>query len=625
MGLVIVETAGGVLSPGPSGTPQADILRPMRLPVILVGDHRLGGIAATLSAAESLIIRGYDVDAVVCFDDQSKYKNAEYLKEHFKKMAIPTFTLSWIPDMGCINAGSREEEKVMREYYTSRSQGDSMDRVARQIIGRHSDRLTDLDTMASRTKDAIWHPFTQHKHIGSADDILVFDSAYGDYFQVKDTSAEKDGAPVLYPAFDGSASWWTQGLGHGNPRLALEAAHAAGRYGHVMFAGSTHQPALTLAETMLKNLRNPRAKKVFYTDNGSTATEVGLKMGLRAACKHYGWTNGKETVGVLGLKGSYHGDTIGAMDASEPCVFNEKVDWYRGRGFWFDYPTFKLRNGDWVVEPPAGMEDEFGQAVQFESQEAIFDLDTRGRSSRYESYIEKTLDELVKVQGNKFGALIMEPVVLGAGGMIFVDPLFQQSLVRVVRRYNFSAGCQDLSLPGVDENAWSGLPVVFDEVFTGLHRLGRFSSASFLNVHPDISVHAKLLTGGLLPLAITTASESIFGAFWGDEKSEALLHGHSYTAHAVGCHIANTSLEAIQDATNSSNWETFRNNWRPSDSTNGESLWSTWSRDFVMEVSKHERVEFVNALGSVFAVSLLDESGSGKRSICCMTPPSDIV
>jgi dethiobiotin synthetase/adenosylmethionine--8-amino-7-oxononanoate aminotransferase len=625
MGLAIVETAGGVLSPGPSGTPQADVLRPMRLPVILVGDHRLGGIAATLSAAESLIIRGYDVDAVVCFDDQSKYQNAEYLKQYFEKMAIPTFTLSWIPDMARIDAGSPEEEKVMRHYYTSRSEEDSMDRVARRIIDRHSDRLADLDTMASRTKDAIWHPFTQHKHVGCADDILVFDSAYGDYFQVRDTGVGKDQSPVLHPAFDGSASWWTQGLGHGNPRLALEAAHAAGRYGHVMFAGATHQPALTLAEKMLKNLKNPRAKKVFYTDNGSTATEVGLKMGLRAACKHYGWTGDKETVGVLGLKGSYHGDTIGAMDASEPCVFNEKVDWYRGRGFWFDYPTFKLRNGEWVVEPPAGMEDDFGSATHFDNQEAIFDLDTRGRSSHYETYIEKTLNELVKVQGKNFGALIMEPVVLGAGGMIFVDPLFQQSLVRVVRRYDFSTGSQDIPIRGVDGHAWSGLPVVFDEVFTGLHRLGRFSPASFLDVHPDISVHAKLLTGGLLPLAITTASESIFDAFWGDEKSEALLHGHSYTAHAVGCHIANTSLEAIQAASKSSSWETYREQWTPSVSTSSESLWSMWSHDFVLQVSKHKRVEFVNALGSVFAVSLVDESGSGKRPICSIESLSDFV
>jgi dethiobiotin synthetase/adenosylmethionine--8-amino-7-oxononanoate aminotransferase len=366
-------------------------------------------------------MRGYDIDAVICFDDQSKYENATYLVQYFQKLGIKAVGIPWIPNMEGIGAGTDEETEMMRRYYDSQSQESPMYMVARKLIGRHNERIANMATMASRTNEAIWHPFTQHKHVKSADDILVFDSAYGDYFQVKKTGngpkLDKNKS-LLYPAFDGSASWWTQGLGHGNSRLALEAAYAAGRYGHVMFAGSTHEPALTLAERMLKGSNNPRLKKVFYTDNGSTATEVGLKMALRAASKCYGWDSTKDSVGVLGLKGSYHGDTIGAMDASEPCVFNAKVDWYRGRGFWFDYPTFKLKKGTWTVEPPAGMEDEFGPAQDFGSQDDIFDFSARGRSTRYEMYIEKTLDELVKKQGRKFGALIMEPVILGAGGMV---------------------------------------------------------------------------------------------------------------------------------------------------------------------------------------------------------------
>ncbi|KAF2856472.1 PLP-dependent transferase [Plenodomus tracheiphilus IPT5] len=621
-GFSIIETAGGVLSPGPSGTPQADIFRPLRLPAVLVGDHRLGGIASTISAAESLKLRGYDIEAVVCFDDKSKYENAEYLTKYFGDLGIPAFTLPWIPDMTGIGAGTSEESTVMRQYYDSRSQQSGIHGLGGHLIDRHSARLEQIDSMASRTQKAIWHPFTQHKHVKNADDILVFDSAYGDYFQVKQNSTaahEKDDIALLYPAFDGSASWWTQGLGHGNPRLALEAAYAAGRYGHVMFAGATHEPALKLAEKMLVDLENPRLKKVFYTDNGSTATEVGIKMALRAACKHYGWDGATEPVGVLGLKGSYHGDTIGAMDASEPCVFNEKVDWYRGRGYWFDYPTFKLENGKWIVEPPAGMEHELGPLQEFENQDAIFDFAHRGRSEVYEAYIKKTLDHLVKTEGRRFGGLVMEPVILGAGGMIFVDPLFQQSLVRVVRTYDFASGAELSTTPSKDTHAWSGLPVVFDEVFTGLYRLGRFSSGSYLDVHPDISVHAKLLTGGLLPLSITTASESIFQAFWGDEKSEALLHGHSYTAHAVGCHIANTSLEAMQTAKRGQEWSQFQNQWATGKRSglqkgNDAGLWSMWSKDFVYDLSQHERVEYVNALGSVLAVSLVDEGGSGYTS-----------
>lgn len=620
----IIETAGGVLSPGPSGTPQADVFRPLRLPAVLVGDHRLGGIASTISAAESLIIRGYDIDAIVCFDDQSQYENADYLKKYFMDLGIPAYKLQWIPNLQGIGAGTKEETEIMQDYYDTQSNSKMVETIADELTYRHSQRLANLATMPHRTEDKIWHPFTQHKHVKSAEDVLVFDSAYGDYFQVKRKGSEEEPHvenQILYPAFDGSASWWTQGLGHGNPRLALEAAYAAGRYGHVMFAGATHEPALTLAERILSGSpEGTRLRKVFYTDNGSTATEVGIKMALRASSKRYGWDSVKESIVVLGLKGSYHGDTIGAMDASEPCVFNEKVDWYRGRGFWFDYPTFKLKNGQWVVEPPKGMEEELGPAQTFENQDSIFDFAARGRSAQYEAYIEKTLDELVKKQGKKFGALVLEPVVLGAGGMLFVDPLFQQSLVRVVRRYDFAGSSRTTEPQTEDEDAWSGLPVMFDEVFTGLYRLGRFSAASFLDVHPDISVNAKLLTGGLLPLSITSASQSIFEAFWGDEKSEALLHGHSYTAHAVGCHVANTSLDIMEKLSLDQEWNSkLHDSKLPSKS--GKSMkmerrrslvWSMWSDSFVESVSKHRRVEYVNALGSVLAVSLVDGDGSGK-------------
>ncbi|KAH6875591.1 pyridoxal phosphate-dependent transferase [Alternaria rosae] len=613
----IIETAGGVLSPGPSGTPQADIFRPLRLPAVLVGDHRLGGIASTISAAESLIMRGYDIDAVVCFDDKSQYENADYLKKYFMDMGIPAYKLHWIPNLKGVAPGTKEETQIMRNYYDTESDSTMVGTIAEELIHRHDQRLRRLGSMPYETEDKIWHPFTQHKHVKNANDILVIDSAYGDFFQVKHKGNEEVPHPenqTLYPAFDGSASWWTQGLGHGNPRLALEAAYAAGRYGHVMFAGATHEPALTLAQKILSGSpQGTRLRKVFYTDNGSTATEVGIKMALRASSKRYDWDSAKESIGVLGLKGSYHGDTIGAMDASEPCVFNEKVDWYRGRGFWFDYPTFMLKNGQWVVEPPEGMEGELGPTQTFENQDSIFDFATRGRSAQYEAYIKKTLDELVKKQGKKFGALVLEPVILGAGGMLFVDPLFQQSLVRVVRHYDFANGSMATEFPK-DEDAWSGLPVMFDEVFTGLYRLGRFSAASFLDVHPDISVNAKLLTGGLLPLSITSASQSVFEAFLGDEKLEALLHGHSYTAHAVGCHVANTSLDIMEKLNFGHERSLAENKTTTVSRGSGNRVWSMWSDPFVKSVSNHERVEYVNALGSVLAVSLADEGGSGYTS-----------
>lgn len=170
-----------------------------------------------------------------------------------------------------------------------------------------------------------------------------------------------------------------------------------------------------------------------------------------------------------------------------------------------------------------------------------------------------------------------------------------------------------------DKRAWSGLPVIFDEVFTGLYRLGRFSAASFLGVDADISVHAKLLTGGLVPLSVTLASESIFNAFTSDNKSDALLHGHSYTAHAVGCQVALESLRELQqtDARGDWNWaKTAHNQAEISfqaspERASGRNVWSVWSPEFVSWVGQlpSEVVSGVWALGSVLAIRITSPDG----------------
>jgi dethiobiotin synthetase/adenosylmethionine--8-amino-7-oxononanoate aminotransferase len=605
--VAVVETAGGVLSPAPSGNVQADLYRPLRLPALLVGDHRLGGIGSTISSWESLHVRGYDVNSVLIFEE-SRYDNHTYLRDYFKERGILTLSLPPPPEL---KSSQAEDEQSMRQYYESASSSSSLEECIDNIIRTHDQRLSSLQSLPKRADSSIWHPFMQHTE-RSEQNILAIDSAYGDYFQTHNSTASgsKEGNQ-LKPAFDGSASWWTQGLGHGNPALALTAAHAAGRYGHVMFAGAAHEPAVSLSETLLQNIGNPRLTKAFFTDNGSTGMEVAVKMGLKAASKRYGWSPDDEIL-ILGLKGSYHGDTIGTMDLSEPSTYNKKVEWYSGRGHWFDFPLVKMQEGKWIVEPPAGMEEEFGPVRSFSTLDEIFALSGRkADAERYESYIKSSLEALT-AEGKKFGALIMEPVILGAGGMLFSDPLFQHMLVKVAREQ-----CPELygnaeTTPD-SELAWKGIPVVFDEVFTGLYRLGRFSSSSFVDVQPDISVHAKLLTGGLLPLCTTLASESIFEAFLSPEKSDALLHGHSYTAHAVGCEIARYSLKTMKEMDEGATWTSFKSSWKHEDDAK-QNLWSMWSQDFVRDLSLRSNVESVFALGSVLAISLKDPAGSGYTS-----------
>lgn len=197
--------------------------------------------------------------------------------------------------------------------------------------------------------------------------------------------------------------------------------------------------------------------------------------------------------------------------------------------------------------------------------------------------------------------------------------------MKTVREYPslFSTSHKDSSSTDSTSTSWSGLPVIFDEVFTGMYRLGRFNTSTFLNAQPDIIVNAKLLTGGLLPLCTTTASQDIFSAFLSESKSDALLHGHSYTAHPVGCSVAVESLKTMEKLDRDGEWDVFKKSWQgeaPAASASGpgarqprrEAVWSMWDKDFVEKVSQVGSVDYVVALGSVLAIALKDEGASGE-------------
>jgi dethiobiotin synthetase/adenosylmethionine--8-amino-7-oxononanoate aminotransferase len=387
---------------------------PLRLPVILIGDHKLGGISLSISAFESLRMRGYDIVAVLLFEGE-EYKNHEYLTDYFRRHHA--VHLGVIPSPPLMDSGPQ----AMEHYYQEVSSQKQVAAVVTLLREYHDNRIRRLREMAVISCEKIWFPFTQHGTLLS-EDVTVIDSAYEDHFQTLATQSNPalQAQGVLRPTFDGSASWWTQGLGHGNPKLALAAAYAASRYGHVTFAQAVHDPALTLAEMLLDGLQNPRLTRVFFSDNGSTGVEVAVKMALRATCNRYGWGTSKD-VEVLGLRGSYHGDTIGAMDCSEPNTFNEKVEWYCGRGLWLEYPTVQCANGQWVVELPPTMAPGGTKSIEFRSLSEIFNVKRR-KGQLQELYARYILDTLGHSNNltRKFGALLLEPIVLGAGGMVLV-------------------------------------------------------------------------------------------------------------------------------------------------------------------------------------------------------------
>lgn len=369
-----------------------------------------------------MLLRGYDVHSVLLFRDDY-YKNHEYLRTYFEKKSIPLVPLPGPPLRPAAQDPSAKERdaEAMATYYHRVAQGTDILGLLEELNSKNAQRIERLEEMAGRAHETIWYPFTQH-HGMAPKDITPIDSAYDDYFQTFSAGNDSPQKCTLQATFDGSASWWTQGLGHGNPGLALSAAYAAGRYGHVMFPGNIHEPALSLAEVLLNDIGNRRLGKVFYTDNGSTGMEVAVKMGLRAACDRYGWDASQEQISILGLKGSYHGDTIGVMDCSEPSTYNKKVEWYRGRGYWFDFPIVTMSQGVWKVQIPAELRSIVGEDLEFPSLDAVFDVEERVHSeagNQYRKYIRDTIERLVQEQGMKFGALIMEPIILGAGGMFF--------------------------------------------------------------------------------------------------------------------------------------------------------------------------------------------------------------
>lgn len=648
----ILESAGGVHSPSPSGSSQADFLRPLRLPTILIGSSVLGGISTTRCSYESLRMRGYDVDAVLLFPSPH-YQNDKYLAQFFADQGIRVFALggpnqnSWgMPPAR--HTSTKQDAEQLQKYYLGMIHGNGRDDCMLDVVNHlrecHAKRYASLDTLGERAHQHMWWPFTQHTRI-APDDVTVIDSAHGDFFQTYEPSSS-----TMKPVLDGSASWWTQVIGHGHPRLALAAAYAAGRYGHVLSPGIAHAPAVTLTERLLGHHEPCRlapgrgwASRVFFSDDGSTGMEVAIKMALQSSVRRYSAAvvspttearikPGRQSASlggrtpreweILGLQGSYHGDTIGAMDACEPSVFSEHVAWYRGRGYWFSPPTLRMKCGKVYVETSDSAE--WGKEPQclgvFSSIEEVLNvqkrLDTK-LAAFYKRVVHERLENLVIVERRRFGALVLEPLVMGAGGMIFVDPLFQRCLVDVVREREDLFSLTDPPLRHAhmgrvtaarSNGEWRGLPVIFDEVFTGLRRLGWKMGADILGTTPDISCLAKILSGGLVPMSVTLASESIYSTFaCSREKTHALLHGHSYTAHPVGCQVAIETLDVLEEMDLNGSWTPYQKQW-------SSEHWSVWDKSFVNLLSHADRVSGVMALGTLLKIELKTDSVSGYAS-----------
>ena len=277
---------------------------------------------------------------------------------------------------------------------------------------------------------------------------------------------------------DGIASWWTAVHGYNHPHIRAAVAEQLERMPHVMFGGLTHAPAERLA-ARLATLAPGDLSHVFFSDSGSVAVEVALKMAVQM------WLNRGESgrTRVLAFREGYHGDTLGAMSA---------------------------------CDPDEGMHRRFGAYLPTQ----IFCELPRTREQA------AALDATLARHRGELAAVIVEPLVQGAGGMRMHAPEVLATIARLAR--------------------WHGLPLIADEIFTGFGRTGSFFACEQADVVPDILCLSKALTGGTMALAATIATSEVFSAFWSDDPSSALMHGPTFMANPLACAAANASLDLFE-------------------------------------------------------------------------------
>ena len=338
--------------------------------------------------------------------------------------------------------------------------------------------MTVTRTLAERDQACVWHPYTQMRRRPAP---LAITRAEGVYLHAE------DGRRIL----DGISSWWVNIHGHAHPVLNAALARQASEMAHVIFAGCTHRPAVELAERLVEILP-PGLTRVFYSDDGSTAVEVALKMVWQY------WRNRGESGRrrFIALEHAYHGDTVGAMSVSEPSSFTAP----------FEPLLFSVERvpDPYCYRSPVGRDP---------------------ASCRIECL--DRLDACLREHGDSVAGVIVEPMLQGVGGMI-------------VWPAGYLAGVRDLCRR-------HGTLLIADEVMTGFGRTGRMFACDHEAVTPDVICLSKALTAGYMPLAATVATDEVYEAFLSDDRQKTFFHGHSYTANPLACAVALASLDLFRE------------------------------------------------------------------------------
>lgn len=448
----VIEGAGGLQVPlNNEWQTWSDFLGLCPVPVIVVARSGLGTLNHTSMTIDSLKLRGLP-PVLVVLSGEPHQPNLDSLKRRY-------------PDLRFFQLPILEATPKNPAWH------DWGIRFAQQVLATNTPLPS--QSMPTEQRDAIniWHPFTQHKTAPRSLEII---SAKGCY--LKDATGRK--------LFDATASWWVNTIGHGREDIGAVMHKQQLRMDHVIFAGTCHEPAATLASHLIADAQGHLAR-VFFSDNGSTAVEIALKMAVQ-----FHHNRGKPRSRILTLAGAYHGDTIGAMSASQHEGF-----YHMFKPLMFPVTALKPITSHASSFCPAGPSPELIAA----------ELDL--------------LDQTLAKHPGEWAAIILEPFVQGAGGMLMQDRSWLQAV------------CQKMHE--------AGILVIFDEVFVGMGRIGHKYAYQREGLKPDIVCLAKGLTGGTMPLAVTVTTADVFAGFWDDDRGKALFHGHSFTGNPIACAAAN--------------------------------------------------------------------------------------
>ena len=339
-------------------------------------------------------------------------------------------------------------------------------------------------TLRERDLAAIWHPCTQMRDHAGADALPMTPIMRGEGAWLVDANGKR--------YLDAVSSWWTNIFGHANPRIAAAVKDQLDKLEHVIFAGFTHEPAIQLAEELLR-VAPHGFSRVFFADNGSSAVEVALKMSF-----HY-WRNLGQShkTRFIALTGSYHGETLGALSVTD-------VPLYRA--------TYApLLHDPIFVASPDCYERDAGESWREHSLRKLDDM-------------RATLEQ----HAQEVCAVIVEPLVQCAGGMRMYDPTYLTGLRKL---------CDEF-----------GVHFIADEIAVGFGRTGTLFACEQAGISPDFLCLSKGLTGGFMPLSAVLTTSDVYDAFWAEYASgKAFLHSHSYTGNPLACRAALATLSIFRD------------------------------------------------------------------------------